>query len=83
MDFTNGTIITYKEKRYIIIETLIHENKNYAFTNELKGTEDLTEDYYIFELDNNEIVKLTNEELINSLLNKFQEKLKVTIEKFL
>lgn len=83
MDLTNGTIITVKEKRYIIIETLMHNNKTYVFTNEIKGEEELTEDYYIFQLINNNVNLITNEEEINILLDKFQEKLKKTIEEFL
>lgn len=83
MDLTNGTIITVKEKRYIIIETLEHDNKTYAFTNEIKGEDELTEDYYIFRLSNNNINLIKTEEEINILLDKFREKLKNTIEEFL
>lgn len=83
MEFTNGTIITVKNKKYIIIETMIYDNKNYIFTNEIKGEEDLTEDYYIFQTIDNNLILITNEEQLNNLLEKFQEKLKKTIEEFL
>lgn len=83
MDFTNGTIITVKNKRYIIIETIVYENKNYIFTNEIKGEEELTEDYYIFQTVDNNVILITNEEKLNKLLEQFQEKLKKTIDEFL
>ena len=83
MEFTNGTIITVKTKRYIIIETMVYDNKKYIFTNEIKGEEELTEDYYIFQTVDNDVILITNEEKLNNLLEKFQEKLKKTIDEFL
>ena len=83
MDLLNATVIAVKSKKYIIVETIEHDNKTYVFTNEIVNEEDLTEDYYIFEAINEKFNLITDEELINILLPKFQEKLKKTIEKFL
>lgn len=80
MELTSGVVMTLDGKKYIILETLMHENEKYAFTNEVKGEEDLTEDYYIFKIIGEEVKIMRNEELLNTLLPKFQEKLKETIE---
>ena len=80
MELTAGILMTVEDKKYIILETITYENEKYAFTNEVKGEEELTEDYYIFKILGNEIKLITNEELLNTLLPKFQEKLKETIK---
>lgn len=83
MDLTSGTIITLKNNKYIILEKLIYNNSNYIFTNEVRGTEDLTENYYIFKILTNEALLITDKKLINILLPKFQEKLSKTINNIL
>ena len=80
MDLTAGILMTVEDKKYIILETITYENEKYAFTNEVKGEEELTEDYYIFKLSGKEIKLITNEKLLNTLLPIFQEKLKETIK---
>ena len=80
MELTSGVVMTLGDKKYIILETIMHENEKYAFTNEVKGEGDLTEDYYIFKIIGEEVKIMRNEELLNTLLPKFQEKLKETIE---
>lgn len=80
MELTSGVVMTLGDKKYIILETIIYENEKYAFTNEVKGEEELTEDYYIFKIMGEEVKIMRNEELLNTLLPKFQEKLKETIE---
>ena len=80
MDLTSGTLITLKNKQYIILETIIYNNDNYAFTNEVIGDEELTENYHIFKIVDNEVKLIIDDQLINILLPKFQEKLRKTIE---
>ena len=82
MDLTSGTIITLKNNKYIILETLKHNNDDYAFTNEIKN-DDTTENYYIFKLLGNEVLLITDTTLINKLLPKFQNKLSKTLENIL
>ena len=82
MDLTIGTIITLKNSKYIILETLKHNNNDYAFTNEIKK-DDTTENYYIFQLLENEVLLITDTTLINNLLPKFQKKLAKTLENIL
>ena len=81
MELTAGILMTVEDKKYIILETITYKNEKYAFANEVKGEEDLTEDYYIFKILGNEIKLTTNEELLNTLLPIFQEKLKETIKR--
>ena len=80
MELTSGVVMTLGDKKYIILETIMHEDEKYAFTNELKGEEDLTENYYIFKIIGEEVLMMKEEELLNTLLPKFQEKLKEKIE---
>jgi len=79
MELTSGILMTVEGKKYIILETIVYESEKYAFTNEVKEDEELTEDYYIFKILGNEVKLITNETLLNNLLPKFQEKLKETI----
>ena len=83
MDLTSGTVITLENGKYIILEILTYNNNNYAFTNEVIGAEDLTENYYIFKILTNEALLITDKKLINILLPKFQEKLSKTINNIL
>ena len=80
MELTSGVLMTLSGKKYIILETIMHENEKYAFTNEVKSKEELTEDYYIFKILGEEVKIMRDEELLNVLLPKFQENLKETIE---
>ena len=83
MNLENGVIMTIDTNRYIIIDTIVHDNTKYLFTNEIKGEENLTEDYYIFRVNGEKVKIVKDEELISKLLPIFKEKMKATImEKF-
>ena len=80
MELTSGILMTVENKKYMILDTIIYENEKYAFTNEIKGEEEITEDFYIFKILGDEVKLITNEDFINTLLPKFQEKLRETIK---
>ena len=80
MELTSGILMTVENKKYMILDTIIYENEKYAFTNEIKGEEEITEDFYIFKILGDEVKLITNEDFINTLLPKFQEKIRETIK---
>lgn len=72
MELNKGDIINVESNNYIIIEILNYNYEKYAFVNELENDENIGKDYYILKINNNEANKVTNEKLINILLEKFK-----------
>lgn len=72
MNYIKGDIINVNKKNYIIIETLNYNYEKFAFVNELNKNEDIGTDYYIFKIINNSALKITDEKMINKLLEKFK-----------
>lgn len=73
MNIIKGDIIGVNNNNYIVIETLNYNYEKYAFVNELNENEDIGENYYIFKIDNDTAIKLTDEDMINKLLEKFKD----------
>lgn len=76
MEQLEGKIMILENKKYIIIATVMHDNIKYAFTNEVISEEELTEEYTIFKLTDKGAKVLVNETLINTLIPKFQKKIR-------
>ena len=81
MDITKGDVLTLKNDKYIVIETLNYQNNNYIFTDKLKNNE-ISKEYNIFKVDGDYVemiednMELTEKfkELINEDLNGFLER---------
>lgn len=73
------------DEKYITLDVLEYEGVEYAFVNKLTSDEEPTDELYIFTVDEDEedIVKITDEELINKLLPKFQKRLEEQINKIM
>ena len=73
------------DEKYITLDVLNYEGNDYAFVNKLTGDEEPTEELYIFTVDEEEedIIKITNTELINKLLPMFQKRLEGQINKIM
>ena len=73
------------DEKYITLDVLEYEGVEYAFVNKLTSDEEPTDELYIFAVDEDEedIVKITDEELINKLLPKFQKRLEEQINKIM
>lgn len=67
----NGNVITVNDTDYMVLETIDYQGKKYIFTNEIKE-EEPTNDYYIFNVNNNEVTKIVEEELLNKLIEEFK-----------
>lgn len=67
----NGNVITVNDTDYMVLETIDYQGKKYIFTNEIKE-EEPTDDYYIFNVNNNEVTKIVEEELLNKLIEEFK-----------
>ena len=80
MNIIKGDIIGVNNNNYIVIETLNYNYEKYAFVNELNENEDIGENYYIFKIDNDTAIKLTDEDMINKLLDKFKALINEDIE---
>lgn len=81
MDIIKGDVLTLKNDKYIVIETLNYQNNNYIFTDKLKNNE-ISKEYNIFKVDGDYVemiednMELTEKfkELINEDLNSFLER---------
>lgn len=81
MDIIKGDVLTLKNDKYIVIETLNYQNNNYIFTDKLKNNE-ISKEYNIFKVDGDYVemiednMELTEKfkELINEDLNGFLER---------
>lgn len=67
----NGNVITVNDTDYMVLETIDYQGKKYIFTNEIKE-EEPTDDYYIFNINNSEVTKIVEEELLNKLIEEFK-----------
>lgn len=67
----NGNVITVNDTDYMVLETIDYQGKKYIFTNEIKE-EEPTNDYYIFNINNSEVTKIVEEELLNKLIEEFK-----------
>lgn len=71
-------------KQYIVVVTTNYEGKEYAFANRIEEEkEEVTEEYSVFTVENDEIVYVNDHELINKLLPTFQKQIKSEIEKIM
>lgn len=73
MDLIKGDVISVNSNNYIVIETLNYNYDKYAFVNELNENDDIGDNYYIFKIENDSAIKLTDEEMINKLMTKFKD----------
>lgn len=81
MSISNGDLLTIRDKKYIILSLLNYENKNYAFVNKIVNN-DITPDFYILEIYEDNSVKMVYEdEIKNILIPKFEIKLQEEIKK--
>lgn len=80
MNLVKGDVISVNGNNYIVIETINYNYEKYAFVNELNDDEDIGENYYIFKIENDNAIKLTDEVMINKLLEKFKVLINEDIE---
>ena len=83
MMLNKGDIISLNQNKYIIIELLDYNNEKYAFTNKLKDIEEIGEDFYILKINGNNGNIITDEKLIETLLEKFKNMLNEDIDNLL
>lgn len=73
MELVKGDVIEVNNENYIIIETLNYNYEKYMFVNKLQSEEEIGEEFYIFKQNNNKAEKVTDENLINMLMEKFKK----------
>lgn len=72
------------DNQFITIATTEYNGKVYAFSNKIDEEKDeVTDEYNVFTIENNEIVYVNDKELINKLLPIFQEQIKNELEKIM
>lgn len=76
-------LITVEGVKYITLETMNYEGKDYAFVNKVTDDEEITNEYYIFEVVGDGVVIISDYNLRNTLIPKFEELLKKDIEKII
>jgi len=73
MKYVMGDLISIETGKYVVIETLNYENKNYVFVNKIIN-DDITNEFYILELKENGNVSIVVEDkLKNILMSKFEK----------
>lgn len=73
MELVKGDVIEVNNENYIIIETLNYNYEKYMFVNKLQTEEEIGEEFYIFKQNNTKADKITDENLINILMEKFKK----------
>ena len=73
MELVKGDVIEVNNENYIIIETLNYNYEKYMFVNKLQTEEEIGEEFYIFKQNNTKADKITDENLINMLMEKFKK----------
>ncbi len=82
MELIQKNIIEKDSQKYIILDVINQGTRKYAFVNKITNDEkNVTTEYYIFTLDNNnKIILLENVKKINELLPIFQQNLEKLIQ---
>ena len=83
MDIKVADLLTVKNEKYIVLEMLSYEGSNYAFVNKMTGDENTTEDFYILNILNDNVVFVEDDNLKNVLIPMFQNLLKEDIAKLM
>lgn len=83
MNIINGDLLTINNEKYLVLENLDYQNKKYALVNQVSKTEEITQDYYIFEIIGDSIIIVENDKLKNLLIPQFEELLKKDINKII
>ena len=83
MDIKVADLLTIKNEKYIVLEMLSYDGNNYAFVNKMTGDENATEDFYILNILNDNVVFVEDDNLKNVLIPMFQNLLKEDITKLM
>lgn len=81
MYFEKAEIITKDNEDYVVLSIIVENDIEYAMVNKInKEKDEVTEEYYIFMYNNNNIYTITDEKIINRMMPKFQEDIIHNIE---
>ena len=83
MDLKKGDVLSINNQDYIVIECLNYNYETYIFTNQLINEEEVSENHYIFKITNDNAIVITDENLINILLDKFKDLINQDLNYFL
>lgn len=77
-----GDLITLNNgDKYITLDKITYNDKSYFFVNKVTSeTKEPTEEFYVFTIKDDKLLKITNADFINELLPKFKSSLKGQIE---
>ncbi len=83
METQVGDIIIVDNIKCIILTNISDNGISYSFVNEVTDDEsDITQNYYLVKYENNQPIKITDENEINRLFPKVQEGLKGSMDEF-
>ena len=80
MSVIKGDLLTIEGIKYITLETLSYEGNEYAFVNKVTENEEITEEYYIFKVNGDNVMIVVDDNLRNILIPKFEELLRKDIQ---
>ena len=83
MKLLKGDVLSINNQDYIVIECLNYNYETYIFTNQLINEEEVSENHYIFKITNDNAIVITDENLINILLDKFKDLINQDLNYFL
>ena len=83
MNISIGDLLTVEGEKYITLEVLNYEGKNYLFVNKTID-EEATQEFYIFEVFEDDSIEVVIENNLKQILmTKFEEMLRKDIEDLL
>lgn len=83
MFFEKARIIEINDGLYVTMSIVVYNDISYALANKLDIKENPTDEFSVFIIVNNEYVVVTDINLINQLLPKFQKDLEGDLKSFL
>lgn len=78
-----GDLLTIEGEKYITLEVLNYGGVNYAFVNKMTNEEEATDEFYIFEVLDDGVKMIVEDDLKNVLIPKFQDMLQNDIKKLM
>lgn len=68
MEITIGKLLTIKGEKYTVLDVIDYQNNKYAFVNKVDEYEIPTEEFILFKIVGNGVVKVTDIETLNHIL---------------
>lgn len=78
-----GDLITVSSSNYLVMDLVPYGGISYAFVNKMTKKEEPTDEYYVFKMVDDGVVKVVDEEMLNILVPLFSKNVNKMAQKML